>query len=56
MGAGILSLGMMELLEMIPTMHATNATSPEESADALARFGRFFLGELWETYVMKAGV
>jgi choline dehydrogenase-like flavoprotein len=55
-GAGILSLGMMELLEMIPTMHATNATSPEESADALARFGRFFLGELWETYVMKAGV
>jgi len=55
-GAGILGLGMMQLLEMIPTMHATNATSREQAADAIARFGRFFLGELWESYVKKAGV
>jgi len=47
---------MVELLEMIPTMHATNATSPEQAAAAMTRFGRFFLGELWDTYVKKAGV
>jgi hypothetical protein len=46
---------MTDLLAMIPTMHATNATSPEQAAEAMARFGKFFLGELWETYVSKAG-
>ncbi|PWU12194.1 MAG: patatin [Terriglobia bacterium] len=54
-GAGVLTLGMAELMAMIPTMHATNAKSPEEAASAVARFGRFFLGELWDTYVKKAG-
>jgi hypothetical protein len=54
-GAGVLTLGMMDLMAMIPTMHATNAKSPEEAASAVARFGRFFLGELWDTYVKKAG-
>jgi hypothetical protein len=54
-GAGVLSLGMTDLLAMIPTMHATNASSPEQAAEAMARFGKFFLGELWETYVSKAG-
>jgi len=54
-GAGILTLGVADLMAMIPTMHATNAKSPEEAAAAMTRFGRFFLGELWETYVQKAG-
>jgi hypothetical protein len=54
-GAGVLTLGMGELMAMIPTMHATNAKSPEEAATAVARFGKFFLGELWDTYVKKAG-
>ena len=54
-GAGVLSLGMADLLAMIPTMHATNATSPAQAAEATAKFGKFFLGELWETYVQKAG-
>jgi predicted acylesterase/phospholipase RssA len=54
-GAGVLTLGMGELMAMIPTMHATNAKSPEEAAAAVARFGKFFLGELWDTYVKKAG-
>jgi hypothetical protein len=35
---------------MVGTMRATNASGPGESAKALARFGRFFLGELWDTY------
>ena len=55
-GAGVLSLSVADLLEMIPTMHATNTSSAAEAADAVARFGRFFLGELWDTYVEKAGV
>lgn len=52
-GAGILSLSLPELLKMIPTMRATNARSPKEGLEAATRFGRFFLGELWETYVKK---
>ena len=54
-GAGVLTLGVGDLLAMIPTMHATNASSTEEAAQAVARFGQFFLGELWNTYVKKAG-
>ena len=54
-GAGILTLGMSDLLAMIPTMHATNATSPAQAAETVAKFGRFFLGEIWDTYVQKAG-
>jgi hypothetical protein len=55
-GAGVLTLGVGDLLAMIPTMHATNTRSPEEAAETVARFGRFFLGEIWDTYVEKAGV
>jgi hypothetical protein len=55
-GAGILTLGMTDLLAMIPTMHATNAKSPTEAAETTARFGKFFLGEIWDTYIEKAGV
>jgi predicted acylesterase/phospholipase RssA len=53
-GAGILALGLPQLLTMISTMHAINATSPVTAAEALMRFGRFFMGELWETYFKKA--
>ena len=55
-GAGVLTLGVTDLLAMIPTMHATNTSSAAQAADAVAKFGKFFLGELWETYVQKAGV
>jgi hypothetical protein len=55
-GAGVLTLGITDLLAMIPTMHATNTTSPEQAAETVAKFGRFFLGQIWDTYVEKAGV
>ena len=55
-GAGVLTLKMGDLLAMIPTMHATNTTSPEQAAETVTKFGKFFLGEIWETYVEKAGV
>lgn len=55
-GAGVLSLGVTDLLAMIPTMRATKTSSPAQAAEAVTKFGKFFLGELWETYVEKAGV
>ena len=55
-GAGVLTLGLGDLLAMVPTMHPTNTTSPAEAAETVAQFGKFFLGEIWDTYVAKAGV
>ncbi len=54
-GAGILHLDPKELMKMIPTVTATNVVSPSEQAKNIARFGRFFLGELWDGYVRQAG-
>jgi hypothetical protein len=50
-GAGILSLGITDLLALVKTVKVTGTTSPAEKAEALGRFGSFFLGELWDTYV-----
>jgi choline dehydrogenase-like flavoprotein len=55
-GAGVLTLGVADLLAMIPTMHPTNTSSPQQAAETVTKFGKFFLGEIWETYVAKAGV
>lgn len=52
-GAGILSLGVKELAKMVSTMKAVNAQSATEHAAALLKFGRFFLGDLWDSYVKK---
>lgn len=52
-GAGILSLGPIELAKMVGTMHATGTDSEIEKTKALARFGKFFMGELWESYIAK---
>jgi predicted patatin/cPLA2 family phospholipase len=49
-GAGVLSLGVADLIRMLGTTHATNAASVAEQAEAIARFGRFFLGQLWDSY------
>jgi choline dehydrogenase-like flavoprotein len=49
-GAGILSLGPLDLTKMVSTMHALNADSPVAGAEAVGRFGKFFMGELWATY------
>jgi hypothetical protein len=55
-GAGIVSLSPVELMKMIATFRSPNASSAQEEAEAVAKFGRFFMGELWETYVKRAGV
>jgi cholesterol oxidase len=53
-GAGILHLGVKELGMLASTMHATGATSVAEEVAAVAQFGKFFLGELWERYAGSA--
>jgi len=50
-GAGVLRIDLAGLARMVATMRATNASGAAEATTALARFGRFFLGELWDTYV-----
>lgn len=49
-GAGILRLNVAELIKMSATMRTVHAESPVAGAQALARFGTFFLGNLWATY------
>jgi hypothetical protein len=53
-GAGVLSLGMDDLVRMVSTMRAVDAQGPAEHARAYAAFGRFFMGELWKTYAALA--
>lgn len=49
-GSGILRLGVKELLKLVSTVRAINATSTGDQAKAISQFGRFFLRELWDTY------
>lgn len=50
-GAGILTLGIKQLIQLLSTMQAPGAETFTEKSEAMAKFGRFFLGELWDTYV-----
>jgi cholesterol oxidase len=50
-GAGVLTLGVKELIQLMSTMRAPGADDFTEKSEAIAKFGRFFLGELWDTYV-----
>jgi len=50
-GAGILSLGVTDLIKLLSTVRIPHAASATEKAKAVAKFGRFFLGELWDSYI-----
>lgn len=49
-GAGTLTLGVAAFVRALGTVQIVNAPTLAAKADALARFGRFFLGELWDSY------
>jgi predicted acylesterase/phospholipase RssA len=49
-GAGILRLDMKEFTKILSTMHVTNAGSMADRTATLAKFGKWFMGELWDTY------
>ena len=52
-GAGVLSLGVVDLLRLMGTVKATDSDSLGESASAIAKFFRFFASELTRTYVQN---
>lgn len=55
-GAGVLTLGVKQLIQLLGTVAAPGADTFAEKSQAIAKFGRFFLGELWDTYVRHAKI
>lgn len=49
-GAGVLTLGVDDLIAMLETVRVMNAANNTEALAALSRFGRFFSGQLWNSY------
>jgi len=49
--AGVLSLGMGDLTRLVASMQILGSDSLVDKAETLSRFGRFFMGELWDSYV-----
>jgi hypothetical protein len=52
-GAGILRLRPVDLLRTLPTMQPTPAAGFVRGTATLARFGEFFVGQLWSSYVTR---
>jgi len=53
LGAGILSLGLSELVAMVTTFKVINSNSVLTSANALRKFAQLFIVELWKSYGPK---
>ena len=53
-GAGILTLGVGDLVKLTSTIRVTNARNAAESLQAIGEFSHFFLGELADTYLKPA--
>ncbi len=52
-GAGVLSLGVTDLLALMRSMEVIDSDGLGDNAATLAKFGRFFIGELWDSYFSK---
>ena len=52
-GAGVLHLSPLSLLRTLPSMRPTPVVGRARGAATLARFGRFFAGQLWSSYVVR---
>lgn len=50
-GAGILSLGVTDLIKLVSTIEVLHASSGTDKVKTIAKFGKFFMGELWDSYV-----
>jgi hypothetical protein len=51
-GAGVLTMGTAQVLQLISSMHPARRGSA--GLAAMARFGRFFLGPLWDAYASRS--
>lgn len=49
--AGVLTLGVVDLARLVASIEVLNASSLSEKNATLVAFGRFFMGELWDSYV-----
>ncbi len=49
-GAGILRLGVTDLIRLVSTINVLNAESAADKLKTVGKFGHFFMGELWDTY------
>lgn len=49
-GKGILKIAIGDFMKQLQTMKAINADTTKESISAVAKFGKLFAGEVWETY------
>jgi hypothetical protein len=52
-GAGVLRLGVGELVKLMRTLHASDADAPGDAGRAIGRFFGFFSRELLRTYVLQ---
>jgi cholesterol oxidase len=50
LGRGIIRISAPDFLRQLTTMRATNAPSRSDQLEALAKFGRFFAGTLYDVY------
>ena len=50
MGAGILSLSVTGFAALVSTLRATGTVSTALKSKAIAKFGAYFAGELWNSY------
>jgi hypothetical protein len=49
--AGVLTLGVSDLMRLVASMEVLGGDGVIDKAETLGRFGRFFMGELWDSYV-----
>ncbi|MDX1433187.1 MAG: hypothetical protein R3286_12135 [Gammaproteobacteria bacterium] len=54
-GAGVLTLSVKQLMALVSTMKVLGAQSTKQEAAVLMKFGTFFMGDLWDTYVKHRG-
>ncbi len=52
--AGILTLGVGDLIRLLSTLEVLHGGGTVNKLETLARFGRFFMGELWDSYAALA--
>jgi len=50
-GAGVLTLGVTDFTRVLAGMRAIDVDSAAEGARVIGKFGQFFAGELWKSYV-----
>ncbi len=53
-GAGILTLDVVDLIRLVSTITVTNADAATDKVMTIGKFGQFFLGELWDSYAKHA--